>query len=118
MLYDDEARDAAMELASPDDDMEVRTAYGVVMNHTHSHGALGTHGHHSLHGSMNYGNGGMGSGKAGNGSPVDGSGSTSGAEDSFGGGPGSAGGVLGMGSSMNILGKPLATNNFVTKLYQ
>ncbi|CAA7265168.1 unnamed protein product [Cyclocybe aegerita] len=47
---------------------------------------------------------------AGGGSPVDGSGSTSGAEDSF--------GMIGMGGSMNILGKPMATNNFVTKLYQ
>ena len=123
MLYDDEARDAAMELASPYDDMEVRSAYSVVgmgIGHAHSHGPLATHAHHPLHGGMsgmNFGNGGMGSGNAGNGSPVDGSGSTSGAEDSFGGGAG-AGGVLGMGSSMNILGKPLATNNFVTKLYQ
>ena len=119
MLYDDEARDAAMELASPYDDMEVRSSYTVVgmgMGHTHT---LGTHGHHALHGisGMNFGNGNLGSGKAGNGSPVDGSGSTSGAEDSLGGGPGAAGGMA-MGGSMNIIGKPLASNNFVTKLYQ
>ena len=121
MLYDDEARDAAMELTSSYDDMEVRSAYGVVIGHNHSHSTLSTHGHHPLHGGISgisFANGSMGSGNAGNGSPVDGSGSTSGAEDSFGGGPGGAGGVLGMGSSMNILGKPLATNNFVTKLYQ
>jgi hypothetical protein len=119
MLYDDEARDAAMELASPYDDMEVRSPYGVVgmgIGHTHT---LATHGHHGLHGisGINFGNGGLGSGKAGNGSPVDGSGSTSGAEDSLGGGAGAAGGMA-MGGSMNIIGKPLASNNFVTKLYQ
>lgn len=69
-------------------------------------------------------------------SPIDGSGSTSGAEDSIvyggsstpgglqdsarpGGGSASSGGMpLGMAGSMNILGKPMATNNFVTKLYQ
>ena len=117
MLYDDEARDAAMELASPYDDIEVRNPYGVVGmgisagHHSHSHGGLGAH---ALHG-MSFSSGGMGSGNAGNGSPVDGSGSTSGAEDSFGGG---TGGMLGMAGSMNVLGKPLATNNFVTKLYQ
>lgn len=114
MLYDDEARDAAMELASPYDDMEVRSSYGVVgMGIGHSH--LATHGHHALHGisGINFANGGLGSGKAGNGSPVDGSGSTSGAEDSL----GTAGGMT-MGGSMNIIGKPLASNNFVTKLYQ
>jgi hypothetical protein len=117
MLYDDEARDAAMELASPYDDMEVRSSYGVVgMGIGHSH--LATHPHHGLHGisGINFANGGLGSGKAGNGSPVDGSGSTSGAEDSLG-GPGAAG-ALAMGGSMNIIGKPLASNNFVTKLYQ
>ncbi|KAF6753550.1 HSF-type DNA-binding-domain-containing protein [Ephemerocybe angulata] len=47
-------------------------------------------------------------------SPVDGSGNTSGAEDSL--GSASLGG--GVGGSMNVLGKPMATNNFVTKLYQ
>lgn len=117
MLYDDEARDAAMELSSPYDDMEVRSSYGVVgMGIGHSH-ALGTHAHHALHGisGINFANGGLGSGKAGNGSPVDGSGSTSGAEDSL--VAGGAGG-LAMGSSMNIIGKPLSSNNFVTKLYQ
>jgi hypothetical protein len=66
-------------------------------------------------------------------SPIDGSGSNSGAEDGLGyvgsnsgalgdgsrGGSTSAGGLgMGMGGSMNILGKPMATNNFVTKLYQ
>jgi len=122
MLYDDEARDAAMELASSYDDMEVRTAYGVVGMgiHAHTHG-LGHHGlGHGISG-MNFGGSGgagMGSGTAGNGSPVDGSGSTSGAEDTFSAGGGGGGGILGMGGSMNILGKPLATNNFVTKLYQ
>ena len=108
-----------MELASPYDDMEVRSPYGVVgmgIGHTHT---LGTHSHHGLHGisGINFANGGMGSGKAGNGSPVDGSGSTSGAEDSLVGGAGSAGG-LSMGGSINIIGKPIASNNFVTKLYQ
>ncbi|GLB41569.1 putative winged helix DNA-binding domain-containing protein [Lyophyllum shimeji] len=57
----------------------------------------------------------------GNGSPVDGSESTSGGED-----PGHGSGQMGVhmgsmasvGGSMNILGKPMATNNFVTKLYQ
>ncbi|KAF4610839.1 hypothetical protein D9613_007181 [Agrocybe pediades] len=90
-MYEDESRDAAMELvsASSYDDLEVRTAYG---------------------GSMSAGAGG-GPGSGGAGSPVDGSGSTSGAEDAF--------GVMGgVGGTMNILGKPLATNNFVTKLYQ
>ena len=115
MLYDDEARDAAMELASPYEDMEVRSSYSVVgmgIGHTHSL----AHGHHGLHGisAMNFGSGNLGSGKAGNGSPVDGSGSTSGAEDSLAG----TGGGLAMGGSMNIIGKPLASNNFVTKLYQ
>jgi len=71
-MYDDESRDAAMELTSAVD--RPGTASG---------------------------------------SPVDGSGSTSGAEDSFG-----MGIMTGVGGTMNILGKPLATNNFVTKLYQ
>ncbi|KAF8997854.1 hypothetical protein BDQ17DRAFT_835432 [Cyathus striatus] len=53
----------------------------------------------------------------------DGSGSTSGAEDGSGtasGGTGSGGVQMGgnMGGSMNVLGKPMAVNNFVTKLYQ
>ncbi|RDB18526.1 Heat shock factor protein [Hypsizygus marmoreus] len=78
----DEARDAAMELASqPYDD--IPAGYG--------------------------------------GSPVDGSGSNSGGEDastqSVGAGQ-MQGMGMGMGGSMNILGKPMATNNFVTKLYQ
>jgi hypothetical protein len=47
-------------------------------------------------------------------SPVDNSGSNSGAEDALGAPPMSGG----VGASMNILGKPMATNNFVTKLYQ
>ncbi len=64
-------------------------------------------------------------------SPIDGSGSTSGAEDSVNygssstlqesraGGSSTSGGLpLGMAGSMNVLGKPMATNNFVTKLYQ
>lgn len=67
-------------------------------------------------------------------SPIDGSGSNSGAEDGLayggtstpgglgesgrGSGTGSGGLPLGMAGSMNILGKPMATNNFVTKLYQ
>ena len=71
-MYDDESRDAAMELTSTAD--RPGTASG---------------------------------------SPVDGSGSTSGAEDTFG-----MGIMTGVGGTMNILGKPLATNNFVTKLYQ
>lgn len=92
-MYDDESRDSAMELASATsyEDLEVRTAYGGPA-------------------SSAPGSGGPGSGS--NGSPVDGSGSPSGAEDSF---NMMAGGV---GGTMNILGKPLATNNFVTKLYQ
>lgn len=53
----------------------------------------------------------------GGGSPVDGSGNTSGAEDTLN-GPGSGQMSLGVGGSMNVLGKPMATNNFVTKLYQ
>ena len=116
MLYDDEARDAAMELASPYDDMEVRSSYNVVAMGIGGHSHSLAHGHHGLHGisGMNFSNGGLGSGKAGNGSPVDGSGSTSGAEDSLSGGPGG----MTMGGSMNIIGKPLASNNFVTKLYQ
>ena len=112
-----------MELASSYDDMEVRTAYGVVgvgMTMPNHHTHLGAHTHHPLGthpiSNINFSAGGMGSGNAGNGSPVDGSGSTSGAEDTF--SPGGGGGMLGMGGSMNILGKPLATNNFVTKLYQ
>jgi hypothetical protein len=73
-----------------------------------------------------------GSGAAGDGSPIDdspGSGSPSGdgGEDGLlglalhngvgpnNGGIGSGGGVMG---GMNVLGKPLGTNNFVTKLYQ
>ncbi|KAF9465568.1 hypothetical protein BDZ94DRAFT_325294 [Collybia nuda] len=85
----DEARDAAMELASQSgyDDMEMRAAYGA--------------------------------GGGSSGSPVEGSGSTSGGEEALGGAAGHIGGIpLGIGSSMNILGKPMATNNFVTKLYQ
>lgn len=57
----------------------------------------------------------------GGGSPVDGSGSTSGAEDVLGAGPNGLIGLQGLGGmagGMNILGKPMATNNFVTKLYQ
>ncbi|KAG9227434.1 hypothetical protein CCMSSC00406_0000920 [Pleurotus cornucopiae] len=57
----------------------------------------------------------------GNASPVDGSGS--GGEDDNGGGTSGRvrsgeGGGLAMGLNMNVLGKPMATNNFVTKLYQ
>jgi len=85
-MYDDEARDAAMDLP----------------------------------GTSNPNAGGSGTG-----SPVDGSGSASGGEDTFGGGgmggglgSGGMGGMGGMGGSMGILGKPLPTNNFVTKLYQ
>lgn len=52
-------------------------------------------------------------------SPVDGSGNTSGAEDALSASSqpqlGLGGGV---GGSMNVLGKPMPTNNFVTKLYQ
>ncbi|PPQ86544.1 hypothetical protein CVT25_007202 [Psilocybe cyanescens] len=97
-MYDDESRDSAMELASAAsyDDLEVRTAYG------------GS----SAPSSVTGGSGAGGGGSGGNGSPIDGSGSTSGAEESF----GIIGG--GVGGTMNILGKPIATNNFVTKLYQ
>ena len=98
-MYDDESRDAAMELASTGayDDMDVRpgTAYAPPGTGSASGGAGGS--------------GGSGS------SPVDGSGNNSGAEDTFG---MLGGGVGGVGGTMNILGKPLATNNFVTKLYQ
>ncbi|KAF8909238.1 hypothetical protein CPB84DRAFT_1495734 [Gymnopilus junonius] len=102
-MYDDESRDAAMELASsgPYEDMDVRAA---------AYGAAG---------SANAAGSGPGGGSGSGGSPVDGSGSTSGAEDSFGmlgGGGGGPGG--GVGGTMNVLGKPIATNNFVTKLYQ
>lgn len=98
----DEQRDEAMDLASGAggagyDDLEMRSTY-------------------------------PGSGGAGGGSPIDGSGSTSGGEDVLGTGPGGSGtggmnmslgmGAAGVGGSMNILGKPMATNNFVTKLYQ
>ncbi|KJA28227.1 hypothetical protein HYPSUDRAFT_62615 [Hypholoma sublateritium FD-334 SS-4] len=86
-MYDDEARDAAMELASAVsyDDLDARTPYGAPAP------SAGTN-------------------SVGNGSPVDGSGSASG-EDSF-------NVMQGVGGSMTVLGKPLATNNFVTKLYQ
>ncbi|KAH0583106.1 hypothetical protein H2248_010992 [Termitomyces sp. 'cryptogamus'] len=47
-----------------------------------------------------------------NGSPVDGSDGTSGPETD------SNVSMGAVGASMNVLGKPLATNNFVTKLYQ
>lgn len=54
------------------------------------------------------------------GSPVDGSGSGSGGEDALGGTGGQIGMSMpvGMAGSMNILGKPMPTNNFVAKLYQ
>lgn len=96
-MYDDESRDSAMELASAAsyDDLDVRGGY-----ESCSRGVPGV--------------GGAGAGGSG-GSPIDGSGSTSGAEESFG-IIGSGGG--GVGGTMNILGKPIATNNFVTKLYQ
>lgn len=99
----DEARDAAMELVSGGgaytEDLEMRGPY-----------------------------------QGGGGSPVDGSGSTSGAEDALGGAGAGGHAVMGgmamgitsigsgvpggVGGSMNVLGKPMATNNFVTKLYQ
>jgi hypothetical protein len=64
--------------------------------------------------------GGLGGG--GGGSPVEGSMSGDGGEDqpmSLGLSSGANGaGVAGMGSGMNVLGKPMGTNNFVTKLYQ
>ena len=87
-MYDDEARDAAMELASAVsyDDLDSRTPYGAQAAPS------------------------VGTNSVGNGSPVDGSGSASG-EDSF-------NVMQGVGGSMTVLGKPLATNNFVTKLYQ
>ena len=70
------------------DDMDMRTAYGSSTN--------------------------------GGGSPIEGSGNTSGAEDALNGsGSAQLSMALGaVGGSMNILGKPIATNNFVTKLYQ
>ncbi len=37
---------------------------------------------------------------------------------SAGGGGGGGAGSTGMGGSMGIIGKPMSTNNFVTKLYQ
>ncbi|KAG6902345.1 hypothetical protein C0995_001142 [Termitomyces sp. Mi166 len=86
-LYDDEARDAPMELASSQtyDDIDMRYTT------TTTTAAAGT----------------------ANGSPVEGSDATSGPESDptvAMGGP--------VGGSMNVLGKPLVTNNFVTKLYQ
>lgn len=84
----DEARDTAMEM----------NGGGAYDDGTSAYGAVG-----------------------GGGSPVDGSGSTSGAEDVLGAGPNGLVGMQGLGGmagSMNILGKPMATNNFVTKLYQ
>ncbi|RXW12769.1 hypothetical protein EST38_g13085 [Candolleomyces aberdarensis] len=70
------------------DDMDMRTAYGSSTN--------------------------------GGGSPIEGSGNTSGAEDALNGsGSAQLSMALGaVGGSMNVLGKPIATNNFVTKLYQ
>lgn len=67
-------------------------------------------------------NGGAGMGTGGGGSPIDGS--TSGGEESVGAnGPHPTLGIgnlsgMAVGGTMNILGKPMATNNFVTKLYQ
>ena len=92
-LYD-ETRETPMDLASQPggyDDMDMRNAYGV-----------GTGG--------------------GGGSPVDGSGSGSG-DDAMGaaamtGMPLGMTGSMSVAGGMNILGKPMATNNFVTKLYQ
>lgn len=89
----DESRETAMDMASQGggyDDLEMRGAYGV--------------------------------GNGGGGSPVDGSGSGSG-DDAM--GAATLGGMqigmagsMNVGGSMNVLGKPMATNNFVTKLYQ
>ncbi|KAF5379523.1 hypothetical protein D9615_006503 [Tricholomella constricta] len=92
----DEARDAPMDLASssqqPYDDIDMRFGPPSAGGATNNSGSA-----------------------TGNGSPVEGSGS-SGAEDPAQGGGG--GGVPGVGGSMTVLGKPMATNNFVTKLYQ
>jgi hypothetical protein len=89
-LYD-ESREAAMDLASQAggyDDLEMRNVYGV-------------------------GAGGSG------GSPVDGSGSGSGDDaTALAGMPMGMGGTMTVAGGMNVLGKPMATNNFVTKLYQ
>jgi hypothetical protein len=72
----------------------------------------------------------FGTGNTHDGSPVEGSGNNSGGEDAMGnstpGGGSSApstgqmGAINpgGVGGSMSVLGKPIATNNFVTKLYQ
>lgn len=57
-------------------------------------------------------------GTGNDGSPIEGSGSASGGEDAMGGQLGGIPMGMGVGSSMNVLGKPMATNNFVTKLYQ
>lgn len=105
-MYDDEARDAAMELAdgAAYEEMEVRTAYRGAERDRDVKGGI-----------VSNGNGGAGDGDSG-GSADDGTGSPSGAEDSF--GVGGMMGTMGGGAMMNILGKPLATNNFVTKLYQ
>jgi len=72
------------------------------------------------------GGGGGGGGANSGGSPIDGSPSVDGSEDhstglglTTGPGPGPSG--LGAGPSvggMGVLGKPMGTNNFVTKLYQ
>lgn len=61
-----------------------------------------------------------GSSTNGGGSPIEGSGNNSGAEDALNGsGSAQLSMALGaVGGSMNVLGKPIATNNFVTKLYQ
>lgn len=96
-MYDDEARDAAMDM--PYDDIDARTAYGGDVDSRTAYGAGA-----DIDARTAYGGGG--------GSPIDGSGSTSGAEDAV----VPRGAAMGMG--MNVLGKPIVTNNFVTKLYQ
>ena len=90
-LYDDEARDAPMELADA-------ASYDFA---SAKHGPLSV----VVDSSAN------GTGSAGGTSPVEGSNSP---DDPY----GTTANGNAMGSSMNVLGKPLATNNFVTKLYQ
>ncbi|KAF8637488.1 hypothetical protein AX17_002792 [Amanita inopinata Kibby_2008] len=103
-MYDVDGRDTSMDLGgSYGDELEVRAAYGS----SHVSASLGGNGN----------------------SPVDGNGS-SGGEDVMGGGQHGQHGqsaslntigvasTSGVGGSMNVLGKPMATNNFVTKLYQ
>lgn len=89
---------------------EESAATPVSGNYDHANGAMDTSPYDEVE--MSYG------GLDAEGSPIDGSNSGGEQDDQLKPLDGHIGGGGHAGTSMNVLGKPIGTNNFVTKLYQ